>query len=114
MRESYQLIPSRQAVFCYAFVGEHEVFDSTLSSASQGDHFRDATKMVFRFVTRCFTRLNDALNGCHEVFPVGISQGLLQIAGEPDFDDSVTRKSLSQRIEVALHAVGLFDVHKLT
>ena len=79
-----------------------------------GDHFRDATKMVFRFVTRCLTRLDGALNGSHEVFPTGIPERFLKIAGEPKLDAVVIWQDLSQRIQGTLQAMNLFDVHKIT
>ncbi|MCU0747977.1 MAG: hypothetical protein MUF13_00320, partial [Akkermansiaceae bacterium] len=94
--------------------GQHEVLDFALPALAVGDQFRDATKMMFRFVTRCLTRLNGPLNGSHEVFPTGIAERFLKIAGEPKFDPVVIRQGLSQRIKVALHAMNLFDVHKST
>ena len=70
--------------------------------------------MVFRIVTRCFTRLDGALDGGHEVFPAGVAERLLKIPGKPEFDAAVIRKGLGQRIKVALHAMNLIDVHKDT
>lgn len=101
-------------MFFGVVMNEHEVIDFPPSAFPVGDQFRDATKMMFRFVTRCFRRLNGTLNRGHEVFPAGVSQGLLKVTGEPEFDVAVIGKSLGQRIKVALHAVNLLDVHKDT
>ena len=49
-----------------------------LSTLAVGDQFRDATKLMIRIITRCFTRVDGPLNGGHEVFPTGVTKGLLK------------------------------------
>jgi len=92
--------------------GEHEILDLALPSLPEGDHFRDATKMMPNLVTRCFTGLNGTLDGGQKVLPTGVAERFLQIAGEPELHLGRLGVSLDQRVELALHLDDEFLVHK--
>lgn len=50
------------------------------------DHFRDATKMILRRVTRCFAGLNGAVDRGLEVLPAGVSKRFHDVPGKPELD----------------------------
>lgn len=66
--------------------GEYEVFDAALGTATQSDHFRDATKMVSCVVTACSARLYGTFDGGLEIFPARVAQRLHEVADKPEFD----------------------------
>lgn len=90
---------------------EHEILDCALCSVAQLDHFRDATKMVFSVVTRCFAGLDRAPDRGEEVLPAGVAERFLQIPGEPELHLSRLGVSLGQRVELTLHLDDEFLVH---
>ena len=56
-----------------------------LASFPVGDQFRDATQMVFRLVASCLAGFYGLLDGSLEVFPAGIAEWFLEVAGKPEF-----------------------------
>jgi hypothetical protein len=82
-----------------------------LPTLAVGDHFRDATKMVFRIITRCVARLDGPLNGGHEVFPAGVTKGLLKVPSEPEFQCLFFRMVLGKLVELDLQGDDSFGIH---
>ncbi len=62
-------------------------------------------------VIRCLARLNGALNGGEKVLPTGISEGVLQVAGKPEFQARLLWVKLHQLVKLALHFDDEVFVH---
>lgn len=84
--------------------GQHEVLNFALSTLSNIDHFRDATKMIAFRVIRFLTGLDGALDRHNEVLPPGVTQRLLQFPREPEFD-LLTGNIVCEDVELLLHAL---------
>jgi hypothetical protein len=90
---------------------EPEVVDGAFRSAAEGDHFRDATKMVLGLVSHYLAGLDGALEGGKEVFPTGVAEGFLEIAGEPEFEIGFVGVGLDELVKLTLHADKEVFVH---
>lgn len=69
--------------------GQHDVVDLSLTTQTEIDHFPDVGKMVTEFMTRKFTGGFGLRDDVQKVVPFAVTQQLLEVTGEPEFDAAV-------------------------